>query len=117
METTVFKNCKDCKANAKCCAQLGENFQLNGPIVTEKEIKIIDGQIVDHQLWFEIINQIKGRKTYSIKTNNNGQCVFYKNNKCEIYEVRPFDCRIFPLDIFMINSKYYWVCYTKFCEK
>ena len=34
-----------------------------------------------------------------LRTHAEGGCIFIKNNKCSIYDVRPLDCRIFPLDI------------------
>ena len=50
-------------------------------------------------------------------------CIHVKNNRCQIYKNRPFDCRIYPLDIQKIKNKYYWIIYTtcpqykKFIEK
>lgn len=50
-------------------------------------------------------------------------CIFAKNNRCIIYKNRPFDCRIYPLDIQKIKNSYYWIIYTtcpqykKFIEK
>jgi Fe-S-cluster containining protein len=56
----------------------------------------------------------------SIKRINNTfwmldeKCKFYNQEKerCSIYSIRPFDCRLFPLDIIKKNNKYYWCIYT-----
>lgn len=44
-----------------------------------------------------------------VNFNFSGKCCFLKNNKCGIYELRPFECRIFPLDIEKINGKIMWI--------
>lgn len=43
-------------------------------------------------------------------------CHFNVNGRCQIYEVRPLDCRLFPFDIVeKPNSDLVWVVYTKLC--
>lgn len=32
-----------------------------------------------------------------LKLNNDGYCVFLKENKCSIYDNRPYECKCFPL--------------------
>ena len=50
-----------------------------------------------------------------LKSNANG-CVFRaSDNSCGIYENRPIDCRIFPLDIIKIEGKYWWALYDDVC--
>jgi len=44
-----------------------------------------------------------------IKSKENGECVFLKNNLCTKYSKRPFDCRDFPLDVMLINNTLVWV--------
>lgn len=55
-------------------------------------------------------NPTTGRINLSLKTIKREQCVFFNHNsgKCEIYSLRPIDCRLFPLDIKMINNNLYW---------
>lgn len=41
------------------------------------------------------------------------ECVFWsKDTGCGIYENRPFDCMLFPFDIYKINGEYTWVVYS-----
>ncbi len=39
---------------------------------------------------------------YALRVKENGYCIFFDEQKrtCKIYEVRPFDCQIFPFDFF-----------------
>jgi Fe-S-cluster containining protein len=46
------------------------------------------------------------------KKANSDICVFWNENKCSIYQHRPFDCRAYPFDILKINGKYYWIVYS-----
>lgn len=39
-----------------------------------------------------------------LKMSNNGNCVFLKENKCLIYDHRPYECRWFP--IYAISDNY-----------
>ncbi len=52
-----------------------------------------------------------------IRTHTKGGCIFYKNNKCQIYNVRPLDCRLFPLDIFKLGNNFHWLIYDTFCHQ
>lgn len=47
----------------------------------------------DHS-YFEYTD--KGRVP-QLKSNKKGECIFFKDKKCEIYSVRPLICRIFPI--------------------
>ncbi|PJE81685.1 hypothetical protein COU58_01205 [Candidatus Pacearchaeota archaeon CG10_big_fil_rev_8_21_14_0_10_32_42] len=39
-------------------------------------------------------------------------CRYAKENRCTLYEDRPLDCRLFPLDIIKEDEKYWWVIFT-----
>ena len=57
---------------------------------------------------------VVGTKLKQIRKKPTGQCIFW-NGKCEIYDHRPFDCRIFPFDIDYIDGEFYWIVYS--CNK
>jgi hypothetical protein len=44
----------------------------------------------------------------------NNSCLFFDNatGKCKIYDFRPLDCQLFPLDIDIREGKYSWILYT-----
>lgn len=45
---------------------------------------------------------------------NHKRCAFLdrQSGKCRIYEARPLDCRLFPLDIIEQDGEYYWCIFT-----
>jgi Fe-S-cluster containining protein len=60
--------------------------------------------------------EIKGIETKTEKKINiddfkkNSPCIFFNNKElCEIYNIRPLDCAVFPFDILKINGKYRWI--------
>jgi uncharacterized protein len=54
---------------------------------------------------------LENRKAYEIY-----DCVFLKNNKCEIYPVRPTQCKTFPWWPQHLESKEEWEAAAKYCE-
>lgn len=66
------------------------NFRANMNIVTYKKNKI------------------------SLLKKSNSNCIFLMNNKCQIYNRRPFNCKMFPFDIKKIDNKFYWIVWD-FC--
>jgi Fe-S-cluster containining protein len=41
------------------------------------------------------------------------RCAFLNGEgKCSIYDIRPLDCRLFPLDIIEEDGDYYWCIFT-----
>ena len=43
-------------------------------------------------------------------------CAFFANGQCEIYEDRPIDCRLFPVDIREErDGTLVWIVYTRLC--
>ncbi|HXX05331.1 MAG TPA: YkgJ family cysteine cluster protein, partial [Candidatus Bathyarchaeia archaeon] len=58
---------------------------------------------------------IEGQKVRVIrKKSNSNMCIFWDDNnkKCSIYNNRPFDCVMYPFDIYLINGRYHWVIYS-----
>ena len=45
-----------------------------------------------------------------------GPCAYARDNRCLVYKERPFNCRIFPLDMQWIKDGYYWIIYET-CPK
>lgn len=85
--------------------------------VTEEEIETI----ADHlglstdQFSKKYVRVAEGK--YSLKeTQPNNDCVFLKDKKCSIYEVRPIQCRTFPFWTTLLKSKADWENAAKSCE-
>jgi Fe-S-cluster containining protein len=117
MKTDIFHFCNHCKVSDKCCKQLGPGFNLSAPIITEREIEQIRERIKMKSSPINNFIESQGKKLTVIVTNSCSGCVFHKNMRCKIYDIRPFDCKIFPLDVFKIGSQFCWVAYETFCEQ
>jgi Fe-S-cluster containining protein len=53
-------------------------------------------------------------KTFrQMKVGADGKCIFYssQSGKCGIYENRPLDCKLFPMDIDVQDGKFVWILY------
>lgn len=99
--------CEKCKTRS-CCTSFAAPLLFSHDTDKLKAINKFDDEHVN-----EI--KIKGKILHSIKKKKNStECIFWDSNskKCSIYQNRPFDCMIYPFDIFAINGKYYWIVYS-----
>lgn len=99
-------HCKECQC--PCCT-------LNiPPFLTKQDIQKISN-IYNMKIgnFVDIKTRRDGISVFYARQNKNGHCMFYneKTKKCNIYENRPTDCRLFPLDIIKENNHYYWIKY------
>ena len=78
-------NCKTC---ANCCKE-------KSPIVLEKEILSISDRLGISKAEFEnrYLEKAEENNEFIIRKR---PCLFLKNNECEIYDIRPEDCRSYP---------------------
>ena len=110
MKIGTYKQCSNCKSDDNCCNNFKKN--IDNVMIYEKEyfdiIKKLN--ITDPHIYFSKIDE----KIYNIKENN-GSCVFYKNGKCEIYNYRPNDCKLYPFDIIKKEESYYLILYNLKC--
>ena len=78
-------NCKTC---ANCCKE-------KSPIVLEKEILSISDRLKISKE--EFINKyLENTEESNDFMISKRPCPFLKNNECEIYDIRPEDCRSYP---------------------
>jgi hypothetical protein len=101
--------CTEC---GKCCTGAPGYIWLN-----EKEIQAI----ADHlnlsikEFSIKYLRLAKGR--LSLKEHpTTYDCVFLKDNKCEIYSVRPTQCRTFPWWPQNLKTEKDWQEAAKYCE-
>ena len=57
-----------------------------------------------------------GQRYSLLERPGNFDCVFLKDQKCQIYPVRPKQCRTFPWWVQNLTSKKAWKEASKFCE-
>ncbi len=105
METGSLENlCSKC-THTSCC----NNFVT--PFVTPSEKEKISN--IGHKDFSEDFNT-HGMNVHALKKKpGTDECVFWEKDKgCGIYQNRPFDCMLFPFDIYKINGEYTWVVYS-----
>ena len=98
-----------CSSSARCCTDLKIPISDKDILRIEKQGYTLD-QIVDTQSPFITVSRDEKSgigKYYWIKRKNyNNTCRFLTdNNRCEIYDFRPFGCRIFPFSIKHLTSE------------
>ena len=111
MEIGTYKQCSDCKIKDNCCNSFKDN--IDNVMLDEKEyLNIIEKFNIDKpENYFSKID----KSIYNIKTNENGVCSFYKDGKCQIYNYRPNDCRLYPFDVIKKGQDYYLILYKLKC--
>lgn len=111
MNIGTYKQCSNCKLKDNCCNSFKDT--IDNVMLHEKEyfniIKKIN--IKEPEKYFSKIDN----EIYNIKTNKNGVCIFYKEGKCQIYENRPNDCKLYPFDIIRKDGDYYLILYKLKC--
>lgn len=116
IESQAFSFCRQCTVADRCCTKLGPDFDLPAPIVTEAEARRIRLHLGGKPRDF-VTAWARSATIGHIQTNADGRCVFHHDGRCTIYDARPFDCQVFPLDILRIGERYYWVAFTEFCQQ
>lgn len=111
MEIGTYKQCSDCKIKDNCCNSFKDN--IDNVMLDEKEyLNIIEKFNIDKpENYFSKLD----KSIYNIKTNENGVCSFYKDGKCQIYNYRPNDCRLYPFDVIKKGQDYYLILYKLKC--
>jgi len=105
-----FHFCEGCPSDLNCCT--GKCVDL--PVLTPSDVQKIS---LHTSLSSEEFSIPTTGQLSKIKSKNNS-CFFYKNGKCEIYEMRPIDCRLFPFDILKnLQGKFFWIVYNTTCPK
>jgi Fe-S-cluster containining protein len=92
---TMTDECDECKAN--CCKDLSL-----GPLLSTSDIE----RIFRHTKMemSEFVEETQNNRFP--KKDEKGRCIFLgENSRCTIYEARPFDCRLFPLDLIWDKEK------------
>lgn len=99
------KLCTSCKTMS-CCTD------FMPPFLTPKELALIQEKTGFSEI-YENLN-LNGRDVHAIKAKPGTQeCVFLSSKQvCTIYDHRPFDCKIYPFDIYKINDEYTWIVYS-----
>lgn len=110
----TFDFCSRCSQHNNCCVRtrhaIGE--VASPPLLPHEGLEIAETTGLAIEEFTE--ETTPSGNGLAIKRIDSG-CFFYRDGKCNIYSVRPFDCRIFPFDIREVAGELHWVVYTDLC--
>lgn len=113
----TYEFCNECHTNErKCCC---ESDEVDMPILINDEPNNIQGKSPRVNKLKHFSTQIGKTSVRQMNRRDNGECHFFCNGSCKIYEDRPIDCRLFPFDIKLDKETgEYWIgYYSEICEK
>ena len=105
-----LSQCNTC-GHCNCC-------HIAPPFLTPEECQAIQKCTDKPVEEFAILKTDGNEVFYVMRQGQDKRCVFFDGSKlqCNIYPVRPLDCRLFPLDICYDGQKFRWVMYNDFCK-
>jgi Fe-S-cluster containining protein len=113
-ERTTFAFCARCPSNNNCCVRKRHGLEeVASPPLFSSEAKNIAAKTGLHIDDFSEGYPQSGCGIVVKRTE--AGCYFYKNGRCEIYSMRPFDCKIFPFDIIRHDETLHWIMYDDLC--
>lgn len=113
MTVGTFSICTKCPTQRNCCSRVHADHGVDAPVAFASEIVVIEQYTGRHAADFATF----GDSAYSSRLNATSTgCIFFNKGRCEIYPVRPLDCRLFPLDIIRNEEgKLVWIVYQSVC--
>ena len=102
--TEICPRCRSCI----CCEK------IEPPFFTQYDIDHIEQKTALCEKDFVVRKKHKDGEIKLLKRKSSGECLFFDTDKkkCKIYDFRPLDCQLFPLDIYEEKGKYFWICYN-----
>lgn len=126
----TFSFCTECFVQHKDCCCSSDKVDM--PIFAETEIDLLRNQLLKKNVSKDIYSKklqepYQGtcirqmlRENELVNDKSVSRCHFFDINdkKCKIYEGRPIDCRLFPFDIRLDESKSQYIIgyYNELCE-
>jgi len=101
------KLCGNC-THKNCCTDSAV------PLVFSNDLKKLQKSISQPSDYLKTV-RINNVDVNAIKKKDNStECIFWDNETsgCKIYDSRPFDCRLYPFDIMLIDDSYHWIVYS-----
>lgn len=102
----------ECTGCGQCCTGAPGYVWVN-----EKEIQAIAEflNLTEEEFFQQYLRHVKGRLSL-IELSQTYDCIFLKDRKCQIYSVRPTQCRTFPWWPRNLKSEKEWQEAARFCE-
>jgi Fe-S-cluster containining protein len=111
--------CMNCPANFVCCSVSTRGGVVESPYLMPTDITAISKMtgLKKEEFSEDRLNPLTGNVVSFISPANNEGCRFHDpiGRKCGIYDARPIDCRLYPLDILFKEGRYYWILW-QYCE-
>jgi predicted RNA methylase/Fe-S-cluster containining protein len=99
IEKSNFLTCIRCNKKAVCCKTVP-------PMIFDFEREQFKKDV--------FVEKFDNKKIYLLKKIGKS-CKFLQNNRCQTYDSRPFNCRMFPLDLKNIKGSLYWIVW-EYCS-
>lgn len=97
--------CFECTGCGNCCSHPDGTVMLT----SEEAGAIADYLEMDEAGFLEKYLDISpGVNGLHLTSYDNGDCIFLENNQCQIYPVRPMQCRTFPFWPENLKSAFRW---------
>ncbi len=105
--------CRDC-SGAKCCGNIKHGGTIEPPFLTSFDVAQIGNFTGLHADIYSqtVVNPHTGNTVRFLKTTSREGCHFLHEGRCSIHDHRPIDCRLFPLDLKMVEGELTWVIYN-----
>ena len=111
----TYKFCEECPTSGNCCSRVRPNGEVDSPVLFPKDLEKIEEYTGENINSFSLVRNELGDSLRFLKTGTNG-CYFHQEGKCGIYQVRPLDCRLFPLDVIKTpDGRIALIAYTRLC--
>jgi len=114
-EEGTYSFCSMCSSEGNCCSRVKPKGQIDAPVLFRNEVNNIEKSTEIDRNDFSLANSKSHKNVRLMRTNEDG-CYFYRNGKCDIYHLRPIDCRLFPLDFYQeSDGRIILIAYTNLC--
>ena len=103
---SLKKLCETC-THSNCCTEFVESFVFPSDI---KNLSYLD---MPKEQYLKDVT-INGKKFKILRNKkNSSECIFWDSKKgCTVYNNKPFDCVMFPFDLFPIDGIWHWIVYS-----
>ena len=96
-----------------CCGDT--NKKKRHILMLSEEVNQISEKIGKNSLNFANGNKNQPPYLYEMKKNEKGTCIFLRENKCDIYSIRPLICRFYPFELIDLPDRKYEFLFTNEC--
>jgi Fe-S-cluster containining protein len=81
------------------CQRCGACCRLEGYVyVSEADVKKLCSFLnIDEAAFTDKYTQLSKNRRLALKSRQDDSCVFLENNRCAVYDARPFQCEGFPM--------------------